>query len=179
MGVIHSFIILIFFFFHISFENELFEKNGQVVIEAENYTTMTGNWKRKMDQDRVVMRMSGPDGNMFEGRHMYLAYRIRFTKTGRYKLWGLMRSTGTKATDDVWVYWNREPQGDSREDYELKVEYTTYTWSSTFKDLQPPEPDSKRPKNRDFAENGFRYQFPEPIPCILPKEKSLLDPIIP
>jgi hypothetical protein len=89
------------------------------VIEAENYTIMTGNWKRKMDQNRVVMRMSGPDGNMFEGRHMYLGYHIQFTKTGRYRLWGLMRSSGTKATDDVWVYWNREPQGDSREDFEF------------------------------------------------------------
>lgn len=91
---------------------------------------------------------------------MYLAYRIHFTKPGRYKLWGLMRSTGTRATDDVWVYWNREPDGDNREDFELKVENTTYTWSKTFKDLPPPEPDTKRPKNRDFAENGFPVPAP-------------------
>lgn len=71
-----------------------------------------------------------------------------------------MRSAGTKATDDVWVYWNREPRDERREDYELKVENTQYAWSSTFKDLPPPEPPSKRPKNRDFAEAGYPVSAP-------------------
>ncbi len=161
MVLLLPYLSLLFLLFSPPPAPEFREKDGQVVMEAEHYSAMTGNWKKRKEPDgRVVMRMSGPDGNMFAGRHMYLAYRIHFTTPGRYRLWGLMRSTGTKATDDVWVYWNREPQGESREDYELKVERTDYAWSATFKDLPPPEPATKRPKNRDYAEKGFPVPAP-------------------
>ena len=136
------------------------ERDGQVEFEAEDATRTTGAWRQVADGDRIVMRMNGPDGGMFEGRHMYLAYEIEFSTPGRYRLHGLMRSAGTKATDDVWVYWNREPGGDSREDFELKVESIDYAWSHTFKDLPLPEPPSKRPKNRDFAERGLPVDAP-------------------
>ena len=136
------------------------ETNGVVRFGAEEFTRMTGAWQPVKDDGRTVMRMNGPDGNMFEGRHMYLSYRIKFNTPGRYRVWGLMRSTGTPATDDVWIYWNREPQGQQREDYELKVSSTNYTWSSTFKDIPEPAPKSKRPKNRDFAENGLPVEEP-------------------
>ena len=158
---------------------EFQEKNGQVVMEAEYFTAMTGNWKKREELGRVVMRMNGPDGDMFAGRHMYLAYRIHFTTPGRYRLWGLMRSTGTKATDDVWVYWNREPQGESREDYELKVESTDYAWSATFKDLPPPEPTTKRPKTTIMPSRAFRCRLPASTPSTSPRVKSLSAPITP
>lgn len=139
---------------------EFTETNGIVQFDATGFSRMTGAWKTTKDDGRNVMRMSGPDGQILEGRHMYLAYRIHFETPGRYRLWGSMRSTGTEATDDVWVYWNREPRGENREDYELKVTSTNYVWSATFKDMPPPELDSERPKNRDFAENGFPVEKP-------------------
>lgn len=46
------------------------ETQGSVAMEAENYSAMTGAWRRVQDGDRVVMRMNGPGGKMFEGRHM-------------------------------------------------------------------------------------------------------------
>lgn len=139
---------------------EFRETNGIVRFAAAHFSRMTGAWKTTKDNDRNVMRMSGPDGQMFEGRHMYLAYRIHFTTPGRYRLWGLMRSSGTTTTDDVWIYWNREPRGERREDFELKVGTTNYVWSATFKDRPPPEADSERPKNRAFAALGFPVEKP-------------------
>lgn len=141
-------------------QHEHSEADGMVIFEAEAFDEKTGGWKDVREDGRTVMRMSAPDGRRWEGRHMYMAYRVRFSKTGRYRLWGLMRSAGTKATDDVWVYWNRLPEGENREDFEMKVETTAYEWSSVIKDLPPPEPDSKRPKNRDYADHGFPVDEP-------------------
>lgn len=155
---------------------ELTETNGVVRFGAEQFTRMTGAWTTVTDDGRVVMRMNGPDGNMIEGRHMYLSYRIRFNTPGRYRLWGLMRSTGTEATDDVWVYWNREPRGQEREDYELKVASTNYAWGAAFKDLPPPEPETKRPRNRDFAENGLPVNEPGTYTLFIAKGEVSFSP---
>ncbi len=80
MLLFQPFYLLLIILFTNTTENEFFEKKGLVIIEAENYSSMKGNWKKKVDQGTVSMRMNGPDGNMFEGRHMYLAYQINFTK---------------------------------------------------------------------------------------------------
>ena len=155
---------------------EFTETNGIVRMNATGFTRLTGAWKAVKDDGRNVMRMSGPDGRMSEGRHMYLSYRIRFTTPGRYRLWGLMRSAGTESTDDVGVYWNREPRGESREDYELKVESTNYAWSATFKNLPPPETEALRPNNRDFAENGLPVEKPGTYTLYIAKGEEPFNP---
>ncbi|GEM_PF-2390034 len=142
---------------------EFTETNGIVRFDATGFTRLTGAWQATKDDGRNVMRMNGRDVLASSGGHRYLAYRIHFTMPGRYRLRGLMRSTGAPAIDRVLVFWNREPARGNAEDYELKIESTNYVWSAGFRDRTSDESDAQEPKNRDFAENGFPVTVPGPF----------------
>src|SRR5690606_21036891 len=93
-------------------------------------------------------------------RNMALDFRIQFQTPGRYTLRARMRGAGTETTDDVPVYWNRRPAGQSQPDFTLKIQGTNYAWSASTKDVSASTDGSVSGENPDYAAKGFPVEKP-------------------